>query len=403
MDILSRRAVLAGLLGSPLLPKIALSASNYSPGVSDDRILLGQPAVYSGPASVFGSIGKVHRAYFKMLNEKGGIRGRKIEIISVDDGFNPTRTVQVVRRMVEQDGVFAVFGIAGTAQNLAVQKYLASKQVPQLFCYSGSPRLIDVAESAWSTGWVPATELEGEIYGKYVAENIKDPRVGILYQNDDYGKDMMNGFRRGLGDLAEKAIVRTASYEVTDPTVEPQVLDLLSSGANTFLGITTTKAASQAIRKTAELRWPGERIISFVSASIGAVLKPAGLEAAKGLITTRFLKDASENKWHSDAGMMEFLSFLKMYEPSVDPNDLLVVLGYCVSQTMAFVLENCGDDLTRENLMRQAVNLNNVRLSMLLPGVTLKTTPTSRSPIRTLQMARFDGESWSLFGEPLSR
>ena len=403
MTTISRRAALAGLLGSALLPRNAMSAGKYSTGATDGRILLGQPIAYSGPASAYGSIGKVHLAYFKMLNEKGGIRGRKIEIISADDGYNPTRTVQVVRRMVEEDQVFAIFGIAGTAQNLAVQKYLASKQVPQLFCYSGSPRLIDTDESAWSTGWLPATELEGEIYGKYVAENIKDPKVGILYQNDDYGKDMMKGFRRGLGEQADKAIIRAASYEVTDPTVEPQVLDLLSAGANTFLGCMTSKAASQAIRKTAEIAWPGERIIPFASASIGAVLKPAGLDAAKGLVTSRFLKDASEAKWQSDAGIVEFLSFLKTYEPSVDPNDLLVVLGYCVSQTMAIVLEKCGDDLTRENIVRQAVNLTNVPLPLLLPGVTLNTTPTSRSPIRTLQMARFDGASWSLFGQPLSR
>lgn len=402
MTRISRRAALAGLLGSGLLPKVAMSA-NYSTGVTDDRILLGQPIAYSGPASAYGSIGKVHLAYFKMLNQKGGIRGRKIEIISVDDGYNPARTVQVVRRMVEQDQVFAIFGIAGTACNLAVQKYLASKQVPQLFCYSGSPLLVNPEVSKWSVGWLPATELEGEIYGQYVAANIKDPKVGILYQNDDYGRDMMNGFRRGLGSLADKAIVRAISYEVTDPTVEPQVLDLLSSGATTFLGCVISKAASQAIRKTAEIGWPGERIIPFASASIGAVLKPAGLDAAKGLVTSRFLKDPSDARWQSDPGVMEFLSFLKTHEPSVDPNDLLVVLGYCVSQTLAVTLENCGDNLTRENIMQQSVNLKDVSLPMLLPGVTLNSTPTNRSPIRKLQMARFDGVSWSLFGEPLSR
>lgn len=401
MTNITRRTTLAGLIGTGLAPMLITGARAQSQGVTDDTILLGQPLAYSGPASAYGVLGEVHKAYFKKINDAGGINGRKIEFETADDGYNPSKTVQAVRRMVEQDEVFAVFGTAGTAVSLAVQQYLASKEVPHVFAYSGTPRLTDGDTAMWSTGWLPSAIFEGSVYGKYVADNIPDAKVGVLYQNDDYGKDILTGIRLGLGDKADEIIVRTASYEVSDPTVDPQVLDLFSSGANTFMSAITSKAASQAIRKTAEIGWPGERIIPFGSASIGAVLEPAGLDSAKGLITSRFLKDVNEPKWKNDEGMQEFLKFIEDYAPGANPNNLLVILGYCVSQTLEIALHNCGDDLTRENFLKQSMTFDNVPLGMLLPGVTLNATPEKRSPIKSLQMARFDG-TWNLFGEPIS-
>jgi ABC-type branched-subunit amino acid transport system substrate-binding protein len=377
-------------------------AKTYDPGASDTEVKLGQPVPYSGPASFYAGIGKAVLAYFKMLNEeKGGINGRTITVVSLDDGYNPPKVVEVTRKMVEQDEVLAIFGISGTASSASVQRYLASKKVPQLFGFSGVSLFGDPQRSPWSVGFMPSYDFEGSTYGRFIHDTIKDPKVALLYQNDDFGKAMLAGVRKGLGDKAD-TIVKQVSYEVTDPTVDPQVITLADTGANVLVLIATPKATSQAIRKSADIGWNPLKIVQTGTASIVSVLTPAGLDKSVGVVAGKFLKDYSDPAWASDPGMVTYAAFMKKYAPDLDPNDNLVVLGYTVAQAMAQVVKQCGDELTRENVLKQACNLDKLNSDMLLPGITLSTSPDNRFPIRQLRTARFDGTKWQLFGELLT-
>ncbi|HVV95059.1 MAG TPA: ABC transporter substrate-binding protein [Hyphomicrobiales bacterium] len=393
---------LAAATAPGLLASRAWAAKAYDTGATDTEIKIGQPVPYSGPASFYAAIGKTTLAYFQMLNtEHGGINGRKVTVISLDDGYSPPKVVEVTRHMVEQDGVLAVFGISGSASSTSVQRYLAAKKVPQLFGFSGVHLFGDPKLSPWSVGFMPSYDFEGGTYGKYIRNNVKDPKVAVLYQNDDFGRAMLAGLRKGLGDMAPK-IVKEASYEVTDPTVDSQVVSLAGTGANVLMLASIPKPTSQAIRKSAELGWNPLKIIQSGTASITAVLGPAGLDNSVGVTTGKFLKDFGDATWTDDAGMKTYAAFMKKYVGGVNPSDILAVLGYTVAQLMAQVLKQCGDELTRANVLKQACNVRGLHSDMLLPGITLNTEPDNRFPIRQMRMARFDGKHWELFGDLLT-
>ncbi len=392
----------SAIAATGLLVPRPVSAKTYDPGASDSEVKIGQPVPYSGPASSYAGIGKANLAYFKMLNEeKGGVNGRKINVISLDDGYSPPKVVEVTRKMVEEDKVLAIFGISGTASSASVQRYLASKKVPQLFGFSGVSLFGDPQKSPWSVGFMPSYDFEGSTYGKYIRTNVKDPKVALLYQNDDFGKAMLAGVRKGLGDKAD-TIVKQVSYEITDPTVDPQVITLADTGANVLVPIATPKATSQAIRKSADIGWKPLKIVQTGTASIVSVLTPAGLDKSVGVVAGKFLKDYSDPAWANDPGVRTYATFIKKYAPELDPNDNLVVLGYTVAQAMAQVIKQCGDELTRENVLKQACSLDKLNSDMLLPGITLNTSSDNRFPVRQLRTARFDGTKWQLFGELLT-
>ncbi|MGZ5864915.1 MAG: ABC transporter substrate-binding protein [Xanthobacteraceae bacterium] len=370
----------------------------YDPGASDTEIKIGQTMAYSGPISAFGVFGGVQAAYFDMLNARGGINGRKINFISRDDGGNPARTVEVTRKLVEDDQVLFLIGSSGTANNSAVQRYLNAKQVPQLFIGSGASKWGNYKEYPWSMGWAPDYATEATIYAQYILANLPDAKIAILYQNDDFGKDLISGMRAGLGERADKMIVAQASYEFTDATVDSQIISLQASGATVFLNAATPKFAAQAIRKAADIGWHPQQFVAFVSNSIGAVLTPAGIEKSVGLISIQFLKDASDPKWADDPGMKQYLSFLKEHFSKANPNDFIVAYGFTQIQTAEQMLKQAGNELTHANVMRQASNLKNLELPLLLPGIKINTTPTDYYPIRQAQLSRFNGKSWELIG-----
>ena len=393
---------IAAAAPAALLSSRRAFAKTYDPGASDTEIKIGQPVPYSGPASFYAGIGKANVAYFKMLNEtQGGINGRKVTLVSLDDGYSPPKTVEVTRKMVEEERVLAIYGLSGTASGLSVQRYLAAKKIPQLFGFSGVSIWGDVKQSPWTVGFMPTYAFEGGTYGRYIRANVKDPKVAILYQNDDFGKAMLAGVRNGLGNMANR-IVKEASYEVTDPTVDSQIVSLAGTGANALVLAATPKATSQSIRKAADIGWHPERFLQTGTASITSVLKPAGLDKSTGVIAGKFLKDYSDPDWANDAGRNRYGDFVKKYLPDLDPNDNLVVLGYAVAQAMAQVLKQCGDELTHANVLKQACNLSKVESDMFLPGITLNTTPSNRFPIRQLRTARFDGTKWRVFGDLLT-
>ncbi len=393
----------AALLGAALVMALgagpAAAQKKYSPGASDKEIKIGQTNPYSGPASAYGANGKTEAAYFAMLNDEGGINGRKINFISLDDGYSPPKTVEQVRKLVEQDEVLFVYAPLGTPSNSAIHQYMNAKKVPQLFVATGATKWGDPQHFPWTMGWQPNYQTEAKIYAKYLLQTKPDAKVGILYQNDDYGKDYLKGFKDGLGDKAAKMIVSEVTYEVTDATVDSQIVTLKGSGADAFFNITTPKFAAQAIRKAYDIDWHPLHFLNNVSNSIGAVLQPAGPEKAVNIISTTYYKDATAAKWQDDADYKDWIAFMKKYNKDSDPADNNTVLAYARAFTLAQVLKQCGDDLTRENVMKQAANLKELKVPMLLPGIVVKTGPTDFFPIEQMQLEKFDGKNWGLIGE----
>jgi branched-chain amino acid transport system substrate-binding protein len=383
---------------------IALSASSayaqkkYDSGATDAEIKIGQTVPFSGPASAYASIGKAQAAYFKMINDQGGINGRKIDLIQYDDAYSPPKAVEQVRKLVEDDEVLLTFQIIGTPSNAAVQKYLNAKKVPQMFAATGASKFTDPKNFPWTLGFNPNYFVEGRIYGQYILKEHPDAKVGVLYQNDDLGKDYLNGIKAGLGDKAAKMIVAEASYEVSDPTIDSQVLKIKDAGADLFFSASTPKQAAQAIKKIAELGWHPIHIVDINATSVGAVLQPAGLDASKGLISTNYGKDPGDPQWKDDPGMKRYLEFMAKYYPDGDKNSNFNTYGYSTSQLLVHVLKQCGDDLTRENVLKQATNLKNVELDLALPGIKGNTAPNDYRVNKQLQMMKFNGERWELFG-----
>jgi branched-chain amino acid transport system substrate-binding protein len=354
---------------------------------------------YSGPASAYATQGKAGAAYFLKVNAEGGINGRRIKLISLDDGYSPPRTVEQVRKLVEVEQVLAIFGSLGTPTNTAVHKYLNAKKVPQLFIATGASKWGDPGQYPWTMGFNPNYRSEARIYAQYIVKNHPKARLAVLYQNDDYGKDYLYGLKEGLADRASAMIVAEATYEVSDPTVDSQILTLKASGADTLIDITTPKFAAQAIRKLHDLGWKPNHFLNNVSASVATVLVPAGVDRAIGVISAGFVKDPNDPQWKGDAAVREYLAWMKEYYSEGNPNDLYNVYGYVWAEGLVYVLRQCGDDLTRENLMRQAASLKEVALPMLLPGIRLNTSLKDYYPIERMQLQRFDGVRWVRFGE----
>jgi branched-chain amino acid transport system substrate-binding protein len=377
----------------------ALAQKKYSPGASDTEIKIGQAMPYSGPASAYGAIGKAEAAYFDYLNkEKGGINGRKINFISLDDGYSPPKTVEQVRRLVEQDEVLLIFQSLGTPSNTAIHKYMNAKKVPQLFVATGATKWGDPKNFPWTMGWQPNYQTEAKIYAKYILEKYPNAKIAVLLQNDDYGKDYLKGFTDGLGDKAKSMIVAQATYEISEPTIDSQIVALKSSGADVFFNIATPKHAAQAIRKAYDIDWHPVQFLNNVSISVGAVLTPAGLEKSKDIISIQYYKDPSDPRWKDDPEYKDWLAWMKKYNPDANVIDGLNVYGYAVAKTLERVLVQCKDDLTRENVMRQAADLKNLHIPMLLPGISVNTGPNDFYPIEQGQLIRFDGKEWVPFG-----
>ncbi|MGE0659934.1 MAG: ABC transporter substrate-binding protein [Reyranellaceae bacterium] len=400
----SRRNVLYGsaAVGVAAAVRPALAKGKYDDGASDSEIKIGHTNPYSGPASAYGAIGKAISAYFDKVNAEGGINGRKIRFITQDDGYSPPKTVEVIRQLVEQEKVLFVFNTLGTPPNTAIQKYMNAKKVPQLFVATGASKWGKPKEFPWTMGWQPDYNTEGQIYAKYLLANVKDPKIAVLYQNDDYGKDYLEGFHAGLGAAGKKAIISEVSYEVTDPTVDSQVIQMANTKANAFFNITTPKFAAQAIKKAGEIGWKPLHFLNNVSASVSSVLKPAGFENGQGIVTAAYLKDPTDKQWQGHQAYIEWLDWMKKYNAQGNVNDSFNVYGYTVAQTVVQTLKQCGDDLTRVNVMKQAASLKNLSLPMLLPGIKINTSPTDFYPIQSVQLQRFKGETWELFGDVLS-
>jgi branched-chain amino acid transport system substrate-binding protein len=377
-------------------------AAEYGPGASDTEIKIGNTMPYSGPASAYGTIGKANAGYFQMINEHGGINGRKITFISRDDGYSPPKTVEQVRKLVEEDGVLFLFDTLGTPPNSAIRAYLNDNKVPQLFVATGADKWNDPKNFPWTMGWQPSYRVESRIYGRYILKNIPNAKIAILYQNDDFGKDYVTGLTEGLGAAASKLIVATKSYETTDPTVDSQVVALQGSGANVLLIAATPKFAAQAIRKVYDIGWKPTEFLTNVSNSVGAVMKPAGLEKGVGIISAAYNKDPTDPQWQDTPEYKEWLEWMKKYNPSASVTDALNVVGYNDAQTMVAVLKAAGDNLTRENIMKQAASIKEEKLPMLLPGITVSTSATDYAPIKQMQLQKFDGTTWKLFGEVIS-
>jgi ABC-type branched-subunit amino acid transport system substrate-binding protein len=380
----------------------ALAQKKYDTGATDTEIKIGNIMPYSGPASAYGVIGKTEAAYFKKINDAGGINGRKINFISYDDGYSPPKTVEQARKLVESDEVLLVFNPLGTPPNSAIHKYMNSKKVPQLFVATGATKWNDPKDFPWTMGWQPNYQSESRIYAKYLLKDKPDAKIAILYQNDDYGKDYVKGLKDGLGAKAASMIVAEESYETTEPSIDGHIVKLKSTDANVFFNVTTPKFAAQAIKKMSEIGWKPLHLLNNVSSSIGAVMKPAGFENGQDIISAAYLKDAADPQWDNDAGMKGFLDFLAKDFPEGNKLDGSVIVGYGVAQTLVQVLKQCGDDLTRENVMKQAANLREFRTEVLLPGVMINTSPTDFAPISQLQLERFKGEKWELFGDVIS-
>ena len=381
---------------------LALSEGQYGPGVSDTEIKIGNTMPYSGPASAYGVIGKSEAAYFAMINDQGGVNGRKINFISRDEGYSPPKTVEIVRKLVEQDNVLALFQTFGTAPNSAIREYLNDNKVPQLFLNSGADRWNDPKHHPWTMGLQPSHRLEARIYGRYILNNLPDAKIGVLYQNDDFGNDYLIGLREGLGYKADLLIVATKSYEPADPSVNSQIVSLEGSGADVLLTAATPKLAVQAIRKIYEIGWKPMHFLTNVSVSVKAVMQPAGPEKAIGIISAGYLKEPTDPRWQDTPEYKEWLAWMKKYNKSGSVADVFTVYGYTVAQTMVAVLKASGNDLTRENVMKQAASIHNMTLPMLLPGVTVSTSADDFAPIKQMQFMKFDGTTWKLFGGVIS-
>ena len=394
---LALAGVSAALIGVP-----AAAQKKYDPGATDKEIKIGGISPYSGPASAYGTIGKAIDAYFKKVNAEGGINGRQVKFVTLDDGYNPARTVEQARKLVEQEEVLLLFNTLGTPPNTAIHKYMNQKKVPQLFVATGATLWGDPKNFPWTMGWQPNYQAEGKIYAAHILETRPNAKIGILMQNDDYGRDYLKGFLDGLGDKAKSMIVKQVTYEVTDPTVDSQMVELKGSGADTFFNITTPKFAAQAIKKAAEIGWKPVQYLNSVSNAAGAVMTTAGAENGIGVISAFYLKDPTDPQWQNSAEYKEWLTWMQKYFPGGDLKDNLNVFGYTVAQTLVEVLKKSGDTLTRENVMKQAANLD-LTLPMLLPGVNIKTGPDDFFPIEREQLARWDGKTWVLFGKVIGR
>jgi branched-chain amino acid transport system substrate-binding protein len=380
----------------------ALAQKKYDTGASDTEIKIGNIMPYSGPASAYGIIGKTQAAYFNKINAEGGINGRKINFISYDDGYSPPKAVEQARKLVESDEVLLIFNPLGTPSNSAIQKYMNTKKVPQLFVATGATKWNDPKDFPWTMGWQPNYQSEGRIYAKYIMKEKPNGKIGVLYQNDDFGKDMLKGLKDGLGAKAASMIIAEEPYEVSVPTVDAQIVALKSKGADVFMSFTTPKFGAQSIKKVAELQWKPLFILNNVAASVGSVIKPAGFDNAQGVISAAYAKDATDPQFKDDPGMKNFDAFLQKYFPDANRNDGSVMYGYNSAQTMVHVLKAAGNDLTRANVMKQAASLKNLQLEGVLPGITLNTSPTDFAPIEQLQLMRFKGERWELFGDIIS-
>ena len=390
--------VTAAAVATALSASSAYAQKKYYPGASDTEIKIGQTNPFSGPASAYATIGKTQAAYMKMINDQGGVNGRKINLIQYDDAYSPPKTVEQVRKLVESDEVLLTFQIIGTPSNAAVQKYLNTKKVPQLFAATGASKFTDPKNYPWTLGFNPNYFVEGRIYGQYILKNYPNAKVGVLYQNDDLGKDYLNGIKAGLGDKAATMIVAEASYETSDPTIDSQILKIKAAGADLFFSASTPKFAAQAIKKNAELDWHPVHILDINATSVGAVMQPAGLAASKGVISVNYGKDPLDPTWKDDAGMKRYFDFMAKYYPEGDKNSSFNAYGYSTTQLLIHVLKQCGDDLTRANVLKQATNLKNVQLDLALPGIVGNTTPNDYRVNKQLQMMKFNGERWELFG-----
>lgn len=379
----------------------ALAQKKYDAGASDTEIKVGNIIPYSGPASAYGMIGKTETAFFKMINDQGGINGRKINFISYDDAYSPPKAVEQVRKLVESDEVLLVFNSLGTPSNSAIQKYMNSKKVPQLFVATGATKWNEPKEFPWTMGWQPSYQSEARIYAKYLLKEKPGAKIAVLFQNDDFGKDYLKGLKDGLG-VRSSSIVAEESYEVSEPSVDSHIVKLKSLNPDVVLSITTPKFAAQTIKKISELGWKPLQIVANVSASVGSVMKPAGLENSQGVLSAAYAKDGADRQWDNDPGMKKFYAFLTKYMPEADRSDGSHVYGYGAAQTLVKVLEQCGDDLTRANVMKQAANLKGFTTDTLLPGIKIDTSPTDFAPISQLQMMRFEGDKWELFGDIIS-
>jgi branched-chain amino acid transport system substrate-binding protein len=386
-----------------VLPIAGGALAENGPGVTDTEIKIGSTNPYSGPASAYGTIGRAEAAYFKMINDQGGINGRKINFISLDDGYSPPRTVEQIRKLVEEERVLFLAGTLGTPTNSAIHKYINVKKVPHIFVNTGATKWGDPKHFPWTMGFNLSYTAEGDIYAKYILANKPDAKIAILYQNDDYGKDYVKGLKDGLGDKAAKMIVAEASYEVTDPTVDSQIVTLQASGADTFFDVTTPKFAAQAIRKAYDIGWKPLHILNNVSASVGAVLTPAGLDKSVGLITAIYLIDPADPQWKNNPAFKAYKAWFEKYFPDGNINDGFNVNGYVIAEGVVQILKMCGDDLSRENVMKQMASLKDLEVPMMLPGITWSTGPDDFFLIESAQLARFDGKEWKLFGKVMGK
>jgi branched-chain amino acid transport system substrate-binding protein len=377
----------------------AVAQKKYDTGATDTEIKIGNIMAYSGPLSAYGVIALTEAAYFRKINAEGGINGRKINFISYDDAFSPPKTVEQARKLLEGDEVLFIFQSLGTVTNAAIQKYMNTRKVPQLFVATGAARWNDPQNFPWTMGWQPNYRDEARIYAKYILKEKPDARIAVLYQNDDFGKDYLKGLKEILGDKAASMIVAEDAYDVAEPTIDSHIVKMRSLNADVFVDITTPKFAAQAIRKTAEIGWKPLHILSNVSVSVGVVMKPAGLEAAQGIISSAYIKDPTDPHWKNERGMKAWNEFLDKYYRDANRADGAVVYGYTVAQTLEHVLKACGDDLTRENVMKQAANMRDLELDLLLPGIKINTSKSDFAPISQVQMMKFEGETWERFGE----
>src|SRR6201994_1119155 len=393
-------SLLAAAAALSLLTAQGVSAQKaYDTGVTDTEIKIGNVEAYSGPASAYGVIGKTEEAYFKMINDEGGINGRKINFISYDDGYSPPKTVEQTRKLIESDEVFLIFNALGTPTQSAVQKYQNTKKVPQLFVATGASKWNDPKEFPWTMGFQPSYRVEARIFAKYILKTKPDAKIAVFYQNDDFGKDYVAGLKDVFGDKASKLIIAEESYETSEPSIDSHIVKLKGTGADVLVNISTPKFAAQTIKKMAELQWKPMHLMTDVSISIGAVMKPAGLDASEGVLSAGYLKDASDPQWKNDDGMKKFMAFADKYMPGSNISDANMVYGYAAAQTMVQVLKQAGDNLTRENVMKQAASLKDVAPDTLIPGIKINTSSTDFAPVEQLKMMQFKNGQWELFGD----
>ena len=398
---LSRRHAVLGAAGLAAVGRPALAQNKYGPGVTDTEIKIGQTMPYSGNASAYGVAGRAQSAYFRMINDQGGVNGRKINFISLDDGYSPPKTVELTRQLVERDQVLLMFYSLGTQTNTAVHKYMNQKKVPQLFVATGASKWSNPKQFPWTMGWSPNYHTEGAIFAKRILQTEPTAKIAILRQNDDMGSDYLDGVKEGLASIW-KNVVADVTYEATDPTVDSQILQLRNSGATVFINIATPKFAAQAIKKVAEIGWKPTHYLVSVAASVGAVMRPAGVENAQGIITAQYMKVVTDPVWAKSPDYIEWKAFMDKWNPTANQLEGSNVSGYAAAVNLVRLLQQCGNDLTRENVMRQAANMKDYDIPLLLPGIKINTSPTNFSPMRSVQLAKFDTDHWSRFGELLS-